>query len=105
VTLVQQQRLTFMLGRFCIAAIYGETFNRQADAIQFPGDEPIMRDASERDSGRWLTRCGISVAVLMFGSLSEVAYADEGGVSYWLPGQYSSLAAPPRCRAGPWPSA
>jgi hypothetical protein len=55
-----------------------------------------MRDISERDFGGWLARCGISVAVLMFGSLSEVAYADEGGVSFWLPGQYSSLAATPQ---------
>ncbi|HTE96458.1 MAG TPA: phenol degradation protein meta, partial [Bradyrhizobium sp.] len=31
----------------------------------------------------------------MFGSLSQAAYADEGGVSYWLPGRFSSLAATP----------
>src|ERR1700692_3965265 len=55
-----------------------------------------MCDASERDFGRWLTRCGISVAVLMFGSLSQVAYAAESGVSYWLPGRCSSLAATPQ---------
>src|SRR5712664_806280 len=55
-----------------------------------------MRDAFERDFGRWLTRCGISVAVLMFGSLSEAAYADESGISYWLPGRFSSLAATPQ---------
>jgi hypothetical protein len=96
VTLVQQERLAFTPGRFCIAAICGETFNRRADAIQFPGGELMMRDVSERDFGRWLTRCGLSVAVLMFGSLSRVAYADEGGVSYWLPGRFSSLAATPQ---------
>lgn len=31
----------------------------------------------------------------LIGCLSEAAYADEGGVSYWLPGRFSSLAATP----------
>jgi hypothetical protein len=35
------------------------------------------------------------VALLMFGSMSGAAYADEGGVSFWLPGQFGSLAAAP----------
>jgi hypothetical protein len=38
---------------------------------------------------------GIGVALLMFGSLSEATHADESGVSYWLPGRFSSLAATP----------
>ena len=29
-------------------------------------------------------------------SCPEVAHADEGGVSFWLPGQYASLAAAPQ---------
>ena len=37
---------------------------------------------------RWL-----AVAVALLGS--EHAAADEGGVSFWLPGQYSSFAAMP----------
>ena len=45
--------------------------------------------------GRWLTCRGIGVALLMFGSMSGAAYADEGGVSFWLPGQFGSLAAAP----------
>jgi hypothetical protein len=32
----------------------------------------------------------------MFASLPEPAYADETGVSYWLPGRFSSLAATPQ---------
>jgi hypothetical protein len=31
-----------------------------------------------------------------FGFLSGAAYADEGGVSYWLPGTFGSLAATPQ---------
>jgi hypothetical protein len=52
----------------------------------------------ERKSGRWLMHFGISLALalMMFGSLSEVGYADEVGISYWLPGRFSSLAATPQ---------
>ncbi|BBO03383.1 hypothetical protein ABH991_002958 [Bradyrhizobium ottawaense] len=49
-----------------------------------------------RNSNHWRTCRSIGVAVLMFGSLSEAAYADESGVSYWLPGRFSSLAAVPQ---------
>ena len=45
--------------------------------------------------GRWLTHCSIGAALLLFGSMSGAAYADEGGVSFWLPGQFGSLAAAP----------
>ncbi|WP_249135273.1 transporter [Bradyrhizobium sp. AUGA SZCCT0222] len=31
----------------------------------------------------------------MFVSMSEAAYADENGISFWLPGQFGSLAAAP----------
>ena len=48
------------------------------------------------NSGRWLRHGGITLALLMFASLPESAYADEGGVSYWLPGRFSSLAATPQ---------
>jgi hypothetical protein len=30
-----------------------------------------------------------------FGFLSSAAYADEGGISFWLPGHFGSLAATP----------
>src|ERR1700738_5522971 len=50
---------------------------------------------SERSPCRWLTHVGLTLALLMFGSLPEAAYADESGVSYWLPGRFSSLAATP----------
>jgi hypothetical protein len=41
---------------------------------------------------------GISVALalMMFGFLSEIGRADEVGISYWLPGRFSSLAATPQ---------
>src|SRR5437868_9209021 len=53
----------------------------------------MARRIAERNSGRWLTH--VRLALLLFGSISEAAYADEGGVSYWLPGRFSSLAATP----------
>jgi hypothetical protein len=40
-------------------------------------------------------QAGVSVAALTFGTLPEPAYADEVGVSYWLPGRFGSLAAAP----------
>src|SRR6266705_1077001 len=56
----------------------------------------MTRNRSERKSGRWLMYAGISVAAMMFGFFSEVAHADESGISYWLPGRFSSLAATPQ---------
>jgi hypothetical protein len=50
----------------------------------------------QRNSNRWRTCCGVGVALLMFGSMSGAAYADESGISYWLPGRFSSLAATPQ---------
>jgi hypothetical protein len=56
----------------------------------------MTRCISERKSGGRLIRLAIGVAMAMFGFLSDAAYADEGGVSYWLPGRFSSLAATPQ---------
>ena len=56
----------------------------------------MTRSISKRNPGRWLTHGGMILALLMFGSLPEAAYADESGVSFWLPGQFGSLAATPQ---------
>jgi hypothetical protein len=40
------------------------------------------------------TGCAVAVAVLLF--CPEISRADEGGVSFWLPGQYASMAATPQ---------
>jgi hypothetical protein len=58
----------------------------------------MTRNTPERKSGRWLMHSGISVALasVIFGSLSEIGHADEVGISYWLPGRFSSLAATPQ---------
>jgi hypothetical protein len=53
----------------------------------------MTRQLSERNFGSWLAHFGISLAVLMFGSLSQAAYADEDGVSFWLPGVLSCLSS------------
>jgi hypothetical protein len=55
----------------------------------------MAHNIPKRNSNRWRTCRGIGVALLMFGSMSGAAYADEGGVSFWLPGQFGSLAAAP----------
>jgi hypothetical protein len=40
--------------------------------------------------------------MLVFGSPSGAAYADESGVSYWLPGRFGSLAATPQAPGWSW---
>src|SRR6267378_2753322 len=54
----------------------------------------MTHNTPQRNSGHWCACIG--VALLVFASLPEPAYADETGVSYWLPGQFSSLAATPQ---------
>jgi hypothetical protein len=39
--------------------------------------------------------CSAALAVIVFACGSQCARADEGGVSFWLPGQFGSLAAAP----------
>src|SRR6266705_3456428 len=56
----------------------------------------MTRCISEPKSGGRLIGSAIGVATAMFGFLSDAAYADEDGVSYWLPGRFSSLAATPQ---------
>jgi hypothetical protein len=55
----------------------------------------MTRCISERKSGGRPICSAITLAMATFGLLSDAAYADEGGVSYWLPGRFSSLAATP----------
>jgi hypothetical protein len=53
----------------------------------------MTRGISKRKSARWLLGASIGAVVAVFASAP--ACADEGGVSYWLPGRFSSLAAVP----------
>lgn len=50
---------------------------------------------SQRRPGRRFMYAGVIVAVMMCSCFSKVAHADEGGYSFWLPGQFGSLAAAP----------
>jgi hypothetical protein len=52
----------------------------------------MTRGISDRRYRPWLI---LGAAMLLAGSLTEATYADEGGVSFWLPGQFGSLAAAP----------
>src|SRR4030088_1091165 len=54
----------------------------------------MKRDLSNRKSR--LIQSGIGAVLVLLGPLAEAAYSDEGGVSYWLPGRFSSLAATPQ---------
>ena len=56
----------------------------------------MMRGISERRSSLRLLQSGIGAAIALLGPLSASALADEGGISYWLPGRFSSLAATPQ---------
>jgi hypothetical protein len=56
----------------------------------------MANNIPERNSSHRRTWHVIGVALLMFGSLSGAAHADESGVSYWLPGRFGSLAATPQ---------
>ncbi len=55
----------------------------------------MMRDISERKIVRRLIHSSISAAIALLCCLTETAYADESGISFWLPGQFGSLAAAP----------
>src|SRR6266498_3031975 len=55
----------------------------------------MARCISERKSGGRLIRPAVGAVIAMLGFVSDAAYADESGVSYWLPGRFSSLAATP----------
>jgi hypothetical protein len=54
----------------------------------------MTRDTIKRKSRRRLIHASLS-AIALLGCVSEPAYADEGGYSFWLPGQFGSLAAVP----------
>jgi hypothetical protein len=56
----------------------------------------MTRRLSEPGFNRRLASCGIGLALAVFASSITTADADEGGVSYWLPGRFSSLAATPQ---------
>jgi hypothetical protein len=59
-------------------------------------DKQMAHNIPQRNSNRWRAWRGIGVALLAFGFMSEAAHADESGVSFWLPGQFGSLAAAPQ---------
>ena len=49
----------------------------------------------QRTISRRLMHVGLGVATLMLGALPGPVQADQGGVSYWLPGRFGSFAATP----------
>jgi hypothetical protein len=63
------------------------------------GTQPISRDnagaAPRSDDGRFRLIVGVLFAVAAGTAATSVAKADEGGVSFWIPGFFGSLAAAP----------
>jgi hypothetical protein len=55
-----------------------------------------MKRISERQFGLQLIQSGIVTAAMLLVALNLPAHADESGVSFWLPGQFGSLAAAPQ---------
>jgi hypothetical protein len=47
-------------------------------------------------SNLWSPRLSVCVLAALFALSPEVSRADESGISFWLPGQVSSLAATPQ---------
>ena len=83
------------------AMAYDEAFNpcqSRVDHSDLPafGGKQLAHNIPNRNSNRWRPWRDIGVALLLFGSTSGAAYADESGISYWLPGRFSSLAATPQ---------
>ena len=99
--LAQQSRRIFDLDRFAerwLTTRHSIYVNLGLIAVisRVLGSKQMAHNIPKRNSNRRRTCRGIGVAVLLFGSMSEAAYADESGVSYWLPGRFSSLAATPQ---------
>jgi hypothetical protein len=44
----------------------------------------------------WQARIIAATAISAMASASSVVWADEGGISFWLPGTFGSLAAVPQ---------
>ena len=62
----------------------------------------MKRDLSNRKSCLRLFQSAIGAAIALLGPLTASALADEGGVSFWLPGQFGSLAAAPAVPGWSW---
>ena len=77
-------------GWFCAA-----TFDSVGLTLFTPGKN-MTQTIFEPGTVRRVMYAGVGVVMLMLGTLSEPACADEGGVSYWLPGRFSSLSATPQ---------
>jgi hypothetical protein len=55
-----------------------------------------MMHNNPRRSAIRFTYAGVALTVALFSALPESVRADEGGVSFWLPGTFGSLAAAPQ---------
>ncbi|WP_119272964.1 SphA family protein [Taklimakanibacter deserti] len=55
----------------------------------------MTRSAAAKGSAKRLLWGASAMVMVLWNSAAQKAVADEGGVSFWLPGQYGSLAALP----------
>ena len=56
----------------------------------------MTRDISDRAIILHLWPIGAALTIATLAILPGTAYADEAGVSFWLPGQFASLSATPQ---------
>jgi hypothetical protein len=60
------------------------------------GSRQMQHALSDRKSGLRLVQSGLAVTIVLIGFSIGKAQADETGISFWLPGHFSSLAATPQ---------
>jgi hypothetical protein len=75
---------------------------QQIDRYSFCGPEQTISTEDTAMTYLWEQRLGLTSAVLALATAASIvclprtSVADEGGVSFWLPGLFGSLAAAPQ---------
>jgi hypothetical protein len=60
------------------------------------GSEQVKHDRPDLGSKFWTSKLSVCVLAVLLALSPDVSRADDSGVSFWLPGQVSSLAATPQ---------
>jgi hypothetical protein len=56
----------------------------------------VQHDMTDLGANLWSPKFSVCVLAALLALSPDVSRADESGISFWLPGQVSSLAAPPQ---------
>ena len=60
------------------------------------GSEQVKHDTPDLGSSFWSPKFSVCMLAMLLALSPEVSRVDESGVSFWLPGQVSGLAATPQ---------